>query len=419
MTKVVEVLDALMGSGKTHAIIEYMSKHQDKPWLYISPMLEEVDSRVPDRAEELNFEFFVPIQSEVMTKSESCLKALQQGMNVCCTHNLMYKFTKQHLEAIKEHGYNVVSDEELNLINGYNLKKSDVDFLISNNLLDVDEESGQVVFLDETMSLDAKYGDVKARADLGMLYAAKRSSKFMVVQLSPKIIDCSERFILLTYNYKDSLMQTFLDMHKYQYKKFDEVKLFKTDEEIKKDLIERIEFVETPSTKKIQSKYSLSKSWWVAATKEQRLEVSRAVRSVLRDSGLKRELMFYTAPKDYVTASKGFETRYIGAEPQTDKQGNTLEHTRTFIACNARSTNKYADKQLAVQAYNLFPNQSVKAFLQGQGYVVQDDVFALNMMLQWLFRGCIRNKGETKLKVAFLSKRMSVLFKEWLMKNQH
>ena len=269
------------------------------------------------------------------------------------------------------------------------------------------------------MSLDAKYGDVKARADLGMLYAAKRSSKFMVVQLPPKIIDCSERFILLTYNYKDSLMQTFLDMHKYQYKKFDEVKLFKTDEEIKKDLIERIEFVETPSTKKIQSKYSLSKSWWVAATKEQRLEVSRAVRSVLRDSGLKRELMFYTAPKDYVTASKGFETRYIGAEPQTDKQGNTLEHTRTFIACNARSTNKYADKQLAVQAYNLFPNQSVKAFLQGQGYVVQDDVFALNMMLQWLFRGCIRNKGDVKLRVAFLSKRMSILFKEWLMKNQN
>lgn len=419
MTKVVEVLDALMGSGKTHAIIEYMSKHQDKPWLYISPMLEEVDSRVPERAEELNFEFYVPTQSEVMTKSDSCLKALQQGMNVCCTHNLMYKFTKQHLEAIKKHGYNVVSDEELNLINGYNLKKGDFDFLVDNNLIRVDEESGQVIFLDEKMSLEAKYGDIKARADLGMLYAAKRSNKFMVVQLSPKIIDCSERFILLTYNYKDSLMQTFLEMHKYQYKEFDEVKLFKTDEEIKQDLINRIEFIETLSTKKIQSKYSLSKSWWVSATKEQRLEVSRAIRSVLRESGLKREFLFYTAPKDYILASKGFETRYIGNEPQTDKEGNTLENTRTFIACNARSTNKYADKELAVQAYNLFPNQSVKAFLQGQGFEVKDDVFALNMMLQWLFRGCIRKKDDSKLKVAFLSNRMSTLFKEWLMKNQH
>lgn len=418
MTKTVEVLDALMGSGKTHAIITYMSEHQERPWLYISPMLEEVDGRVPTRAQELGMELYTPTQEEMSTKSENCLKALQQGMNVCCTHNLMYKFTKEHLAAIKQHGYNVVSDEELNLINGYNLKKGDVDFLISNNLIKIEEDSGRVVFLDETMSLEAKYGDVKARADLGMLYSAKRSHNFMVVQLSPKIIDCANRFILLTYNYKDSLMQNFLHLHKYEYKEFNEVKLFKTNDEIKKDLLERIEFIETLSTKKIQAKYNLSKSWWVAATKEQRLEISRAVRSVLRDSGLKREKMFYTAPKDYVSSSKGFETRYIGADPQTDKLGNTLEHTRTFIACNARSTNKYEDKELAVQCYNLFPNQSVKSFLEGQGVKVKPDVFALNMMLQWLFRGCIRKKGDSKMKVAFLSERMSKLFKEWLMKNQ-
>lgn len=46
---------------------------------------------------------------------------------------------------------------------------------------------------------------------------------------------------------------------------------------LRKDLLERIEFIETLSTKKIQAKYNLSKSWWVAATKEQRLEISRAV----------------------------------------------------------------------------------------------------------------------------------------------
>lgn len=60
----------------------------------------------------------------------------------------------------------------------------------------------------------------------------------------------------------------------------------------------------------------------------------------------------------------------------------------------------------------------VKAFLQDHGHVVRDDVFALNMMLQWLFRGCIRKKGNSKMKVAFLSQRMSTLFKDWLCKNQ-
>ena len=91
-----------------------------------------------------------------------------------------------------------------------------------------------------------------------------------------------------------------------------------------------------------------------------------------------------------------------------------LEKTRGFLACNIRSTNMYKEKKLAVHAYNLFPNQSVKAFIQGQGYVVNDDVYALNMLLQWLFRGCIRDSSDEKMKVAILSKRMNTLFKCWL-----
>lgn len=418
LAKTVEVLDALMGTGKTHAIITYMSQHQDKPWLYISPMLEEVDSRVPERAVELSLEFYVPQQDEMNTKSDNCLKALKKGVNICCTHNLMYKFTPLHLEAIREMGYNVVSDEELNLINGYNTKKEDIDFLLSNNLIKVHEDTGVVEFLDKKMSLEAKYGDIKSKADLGMLYAAKRSSKFMVVQLSPKIIDAAERFILLTYNYKDSLMQTFLEMHKYTYKEFNEVKLYKSNDEVREDLLKRIQFIETPSVKKIQDKCSLSKSWWTNTTSIDRGSVSRCIRSVMRAAKLQKVDLFYTVPKDFTKEGKGFDTSFIGCEPVVDEEGAVIEKTRTFIACNARSTNKYADKKLAVHAYNLFPNQAVKAFIQGQGYPVNDDVYALNMMLQWLFRGCIRKKGEEVMQVAFLSKRMNVLFKEWLMKAQ-
>jgi hypothetical protein len=416
MTKVVEVLDALMGSGKTHAIIEYMSKHQDKPWLYISPMLEETQTRVPERASELDLDLFIPYEDKQTTKSQSCLLALERGEHICCTHNLMYKFSKKHLALIKSQGYRVVSDEELNLINGYSIQKSDIDFLINNKIIEINE-AGRVVFLDEDMELDARYGDIKAKADLGMLYAAKRSAKMMVTQLSPEIIDASDRFILLTYNYTNSLMQTFLSMHNYQYKKFDEVRLWKTDQETKQALLERIEFIETPSVKKIQDKYPQSKTWWVNAKKEERNEIAKCIRSVMKFCGLKKYQMFYTVPKDYAKTSTGFSTTYIGHEATKNSSGEVIESTRTFIACNARSTNVYADKELAVHAYNLFPNQAVKAFIQGQGFVCNDEVYALNMMLQWLFRGCIRKKEGGKMQVAILSKRMSVIFKEWLMKN--
>lgn len=414
MTKLVEVLDALMGSGKTHAIIEYMAKNQQKPWLYISPMLEETETRVPERASELNLELFVPYEDNLYTKSETCLKALSEARNICCTHSLMHKFTKQHLRLIEQQGYQVVSDEELNLINGYDIKKSDYDFLVRNKMIDIDE-NGKVTFLDQEMDNNARYGDIKAKADLGMLYSAQRSNRMMVIQLSPMIIDAANRFILLTYNYKGSIMNTFLDMHKYQYKEFTEVTLYKTNSEIIKELQTRIEFIEIPSVNKIQQRYSLSKSWWVNSTATQKTEVSKTIRSCMRKVGKRRESLFYTIPKDSVSSSY-FDKKHIGAEPLNDSNGSPMEHTRTFIACNARSTNVYQDKELAVHAYNLFPNQAVKAFLQDKGHVCNDDLFALNMLLQWLFRGCIRKKGDSKLHVALLSKRMSTLFKEWLVK---
>lgn len=412
MTRLVEVLDALPGSGKTHAIINYMSLHQDKRWLYISPMLEETEDRVPKQALDLGMEFFVPYEDKMYSKSDTCYEALLKGYNICCTHNLMYLFSKKHLEILSLQGYNVVSDEELNLINGYSIKKEDFDFLIKNKIIDI-QEDGRVVFLDEDMSLGARYGDIKAKSDLGMLYAANRSEKFLVTQLSPKIIEAADRFILLTYNYKDSLMQVFLKMHKYDYKIFNEVTLWKTDEEIKETLRKRINIIETPSVKKIQNKYSLSKSWWVNAASTERNEVAKAIRSIMKNCNISRDDMFYTVPKDYSVSSKGFNTKYIGNEPKKDSDDNPIDYTRTFIACNARSTNKYSNKQLAIHAYNLFPNQAVKAFIQGNGFYCNDEVYALNMLIQWLFRGCIRKK-EGILNVAILSKRMSTLFKEWL-----
>ena len=38
MTKQIEIVDALPGSGKTYSIFDYMADDQSKPWLYLSPL---------------------------------------------------------------------------------------------------------------------------------------------------------------------------------------------------------------------------------------------------------------------------------------------------------------------------------------------------------------------------------------------
>jgi hypothetical protein len=418
MTKQIKVLDALPGCGKTTAILKYMGQNRCTPWIYFSPMLDEVTTRVPNEALEHDMDLFQPYSDELYTKSETCLKALQEGRDICSTHSLLGKFTQEHIHWIKKNNYSIVVDEELSLIEGYPISKGDVDFLIDNKLISVDEDNGKVTWLDTKMDVKARYGDIKIKSDIGTLFAAKRSAHFMVNYLPPSIVESSNEFIILTYQYKGSVMQKFLELHGYDYDYID-LPLFKTAKEIKQELLERIEFIDTPASVKLRNKFALSKSWWVSATKEKRSEVSSVIRSIYRKSKLEREFLYYTVPKDYCCTSKGFETRYIGKEPLQDDLGNEIEHTRTYIQSAARSTNNYANKQLAVHAYNLFPNLSVKVYLQDSGFVCDDDIYALNMLLQWLFRGCIRKKDSNDvLKVCILSSRMQTLFKLWLSKEQ-
>ena len=62
--------------------------------------------------------------------------------------------------------------------------------------------------------------------------------------------------------------------------------------------------------------------------------------------------------------------------------------------------------------FNRYPNRSVKAYLQDYGYDVNDNVFALSELVQWVWRSAIRNNQPITLCIA--SSRMKKLFEKWL-----
>jgi hypothetical protein len=139
------------------------------------------------------------------------------------------------------------------------------------------------------------------------------------------------------------------------------------------------------------------------ASNEEKDVVIKAIAScITKAKASKKQDTIFTLPKDIVKKprSNSYEMK------------STMISKESWLACNTRATNDYADAFLAVQAYNLFPNAAVLAYLQDMGCKVDNENYALNMLIQWLWRGCIR-KGEP-MHVALLSKRMSVIFKEWL-----
>lgn len=400
MTRQIEVLDALPGSGKTYAILEYISKHKEIPWLYITPMLSELEDRIPELSDKFDLEFMIPEGIEG-TKASEVLEFLKEGKHIACTHELTMRFSTEHIKEIARQGYHVVCDEELNLIEAFKLGKGDFEFLYSHNLIEKDLNNlGRMKFLDAEMSYDAKYGQVKRLCDRGCLYGAKDNDSMLVTYLSPDLILAADRFILLTYNFGGSIMNAFLGLHNISHS-YLHLQLLRENIKNKEEIVQLIEFVEPPSVKKFlseQNNFALSSSWWERNPVSKQVnpaKVKTLLSSLPKNNSVQKKDVFFTIPMSSI-----------------DKVKSRNMNEDNLLPFNIRATNDYCNKTYAIHALNVFSNVTVSSYLKGYGYVVDEDAYALNTAIQWLFRGCIRERK--KMKVTFLSARMSAIFKQWL-----
>jgi hypothetical protein len=345
----------------------------------------------------------IPESTNGVTKSSQVLEFLREGKHIACTHELTLRFTPEHIKEITRQGYHVVCDEELSLIEAFKLDKSDLEFLHNHNLIEKDTKNlGKMKFLDEEMSYEAKYGQVKKLCDRGCLYGAVDNDNMLVTYLSPDLILAAKRFILLTYNFGGSIMGAFLSLHNISHSYLD-IPLYRSNLKNKQELIDLIEFVEPLSVKKFLDKqglYALSAGWWERDITHKDInhnKVKKILASLPKNQKVPRGEVFFTLP---ISALKEVKSRDIS-------QSNLL-------AFNIRATNDFKDKTYAIHALNVFSNVTVSSYLKGYGFVIDEDAYALNTAIQWLFRGCIRERK--KMKVTFLSKRMNAIFKEWLLK---
>jgi hypothetical protein len=95
-----------------------------------------------------------------------------------------------------------------------------------------------------------------------------------------------------------------------------------------------------------------------------------------------------------------------------DSDDGSEECRHSFLSHTVRATNEYSHKKLMIYCINKHPHQSVATYFSHKGVPMNKDRYALSEMLQWLFRGCVRNRQP--MKVAILSDRMQRLFESWL-----
>lgn len=143
----VEVLDSIMGSGKTNAIITWIDTNPNVKYIYVSPLLTEIEegARIHTNLKKVSFE--IP-SNESGSKSESFLELLKDGSNVACTHSLYLGMTSEHFNLIAKHGYTVIIDEELDVIESFDKYSiSDLEWLYDNGVVEISEDDGMVTWV--------------------------------------------------------------------------------------------------------------------------------------------------------------------------------------------------------------------------------------------------------------------------------
>ena len=411
MANVVEVLDRLMGSGKTNAIIKWMEQNPTESYIYVSPLLSEVEEggRLCRSLTNLSFEY---PQDDLQTKGEDMLDMLRAGCNVACTHSLYLSLTEDHLREIEYHGYIVILDEEVNLINsvkGYT--RGDYQWLFDHHHIETDNVTGQVSWVgDETLPKDNKYYRFKSYCDNNSMYVTKRDNYMMVSQLPISLISCAKRVIILTYMFKGNILDCFLKIKGIQTKDFTDIHL---DDSHKSNIKNLITLIEPP---KHLVKMKMSKSWYEdKITSDDILQIERFIYNVASKSKAKSEDVLYTHPKERFESDskRKLLIKPNGYYKKRDGKGG---FNKCWLASSTKATNLYADKWCLIHCYNRYPQTPVEAYINDYGNDIgvrlKSEVFALSELLQWVWRSCIR-KGEP-IVLAIGSARMCRIFKNWL-----
>lgn len=398
-----------MGSGKTSWSIQYMNRNPSDNFLYITPFLNEV-KRIADNS---NRDFKQPI-NRGDGKLGSINELLACQYDIASTHALFKKFDEESRNNIKSGHYTLILDEVLNVIEPYNVQKDDVSLLKDSGCITIDEE-GFVVWNKEKANYDTKYNEIKILAENRSLVCINK--KLLLWHYPPDIFRLFDKIYILTYLFEASILKSYFELHHIKYEKksisnenerYDIADFCLPDTKIYSELLNIYDGNLNANIKQKQT--GLSSTWF---SKNVNIPIIKQIKKNLYNYfanilNARSETIMWTTFKDSKMQLRG---KGYSKEFKTE-QLDYITNAYGFLACNARSTNKYGHCFNLAYCLNVYLHPSVTQFFKQKGITIDEDLYALSEMIQWLWRSRIRN-GES-INIYIPSIRMRNLLNSWI-----
>lgn len=401
-----------MGSGKTSWSIQHINESPFENVLYITPFLNEVERII----ENTNRDFKQP-SYKGGTKLQNLNELLACQYDIASTHELFKKLTDESREYIQNGHYTLILDEVLSAIDPYDdIKKDDMKLLQDSGCITIDED-GFVIWNQDKADYDTQYNRIKILAEnKSLLYV---NQKLLLWRYPPEIFTLFDNVYILTYLFDASILKNYFDLYHIQYMKKSIV--HENDKYVLSDFY-------IPDTKKYsplidiyngkmntniaQKQNGLSSTWFKIQSKSNN-KIIQQLKSNLKNYFLnilkaKSDTIMWTSFKDYQSKLRG---KGYAKEFKTE-QLKEVDKAYGFLACNARATNKYAECYNLAYCVNIYLHPAISQFFYQKGIKVDEDLYGLSEMIQWIWRSRIRN-GE-KINIYIPSVRMRTLLKSWL-----
>lgn len=412
----VYIIDACMGSGKTSAMINMINKsNKEERFLYVTPLLSETE-RIIKSCSQKHFktpEKLLDKKTKTKNKKEGIIKLLREKSNIVTTHALFHLFNDEILELCSANNYILVMDEVTDVISEYKTNPDDLsDFLNAHAYVD---EDGLVTWVNNKEVEQDTYEGEKFLAErelceLGCVMVYKETALLYIFPI--KIFNTFAKTYVLTYLFKGQMQRYYYDYYgvkyEYLYVKGHSLKEYEiTDEpQVYSKPSELKSLINICDSKRLnaigESQYSLSKSWFEKPKKKKK----DAQAFTIKD--LKNNMRNYLWRHVGGSSDNSLWSVFDDYEQACIPQG----YKKSFLACNTRASNEYKDTFNLAYCINLYMNPCIKNFFESHYVQVDDDLYSLSTMIQWIWRSRIRDGKPINIYIP--SKRMRSLLIKWL-----
>jgi len=390
--KTVSICDQIMGSGKTHNAIEKMKKSK-KSFIYVTPFLTEVErilDNVPNTCDPKVTYSYDNKSEEYVThyKRDNLLRMANQGLNLVTTHSLFTKLHKNDYKYFEK--YDLILDEVLTPVKVLGMKLDDIKIAFNEGLLVLNEKTNEVSFTGDDYK-GKFYSDLKQYCDTANVIFV--NDRILAWAFPPEIFTSFNSVTVLTYLFEGSLLSNYFEYYNISYsvvKKSEEEEAY-----IKANINKLLSIYEGSCNIMGESPTAFSVNWMKKRNSQQFKRIKNTVANLV-------ERKFKTT-----SANTGFTT-FKEFESKLKGKG----YSKGFIPVNERATNKYSNKETMIYLANRYQNPNVIDFFRYGSVTFDEDSWALSELLQWIWRGAIRQNKPMHLFIP--CKRMRTLLYNWL-----